>query len=262
MIQSIDPTPTLVSGTASNGITNSTSTSILQNSESLTQSLRSEQSPQSGNTPTRIYGLEEPSDSTVTLKITIIEAVGLSKKYARPNPNVLITLRDSKDNTIINGNSVATSSTQQKTLNPRYNEVFYFRVRLGAPTHLPVQTMGESASQPNDHVQVLNFEVQDNKSHTKTKIMGQFSIPLTINYSNGQEMRFNRDLLSKDLSKAKKPRGRLNITLKKINERDLNPNGGRTSSNESATNFDTNSNDVSTIATNRSNTTLNLRPHR
>merc|ERR1712048_425008 len=88
----------------------------------------------------------------------------------------------------------------------------------------------------------LNFQVKDESSKQKTKILGQFTIPLTLNYDNGQEMMFNRELQPKDLTKAKKPRGRLKVKLKKINENSLNMNGRHISSesNYSARNSDTN----------------------
>lgn len=182
------------------------------------------------NDPTdfKVYGMAEPAENLVILKVTVAEAVGLLLKKSpiatKPNPTVQVTLRDSKDQNLLG--AAALTSTQPKTLNPKFNESFYFRVRLAIPNYNSAG-LDQDSSSPTDHVQSLNFEVKDDKSHTKTKVLGQFSIPLTLNYGSGQELQFNRDLCSKDLVKSKKPRGRLTVMLKKVDLEQI-PEAGRT----------------------------------
>lgn len=164
-----------------------------------------------------IYGLEDESaENTVIVKVTVLDAVGLIQKSlsSKPNPSVLITLRNAADHTLA-GSSVHTK-TETKTLNPSFFQAFYFRVKLGTPTNLPQATLNQNSNVPTDHIHYLNFEVKNEKSITKTTVLGQFSIPLTMNYNNGQELRFNRDLLNKDPSKPAKNRGRLNVNLVKV----------------------------------------------
>nr|XP_022331309.1 E3 ubiquitin-protein ligase NEDD4-like isoform X2 [Crassostrea virginica] len=112
----------------------------------------------------RTYGLKympgEPPGTTRLLRIKIISGVKLAKKdiFGASDPYVRISLyRGDRDHGLLD---TTTTSTIKKTLNPVWNEEFYFRVN------------------PRDNK--LLFEVFDSNRVTRDDFLGLVEIPLNL----------------------------------------------------------------------------------
>ncbi|XP_064165134.1 E3 ubiquitin-protein ligase NEDD4-like isoform X8 [Anguilla rostrata] len=104
-----------------------------------------------------IYGLSEDEDESRILRVKVIAGIDLAKKdiIGASDPYVKLSLYVADENREL---GLAQTKTIKKTLNPKWNEEFYFRVY------------------PQNHR--LLFEVFDENRLTRDDFLGQVDVPL------------------------------------------------------------------------------------
>ncbi|KAI1904835.1 hypothetical protein AGOR_G00009760 [Albula goreensis] len=104
-----------------------------------------------------IYGLSEDEDESRVLRVKVIAGIDLAKKdiIGASDPYVKLSLYTAEENREL---ALVQTKTIKKTLNPKWNEEFYFRVF------------------PQNHR--LLFEVFDENRLTRDDFLGQVDVPL------------------------------------------------------------------------------------
>uniref|UniRef100_A0A8C4RPR1 E3 ubiquitin-protein ligase n=1 Tax=Erpetoichthys calabaricus TaxID=27687 RepID=A0A8C4RPR1_ERPCA len=104
-----------------------------------------------------VYGLSEDEDESRVLRVKVIAGIDLAKKdiFGASDPYVKLSLYVADENREL---ALVQTKTIKKTLNPKWNEEFYFRV--------------------NPHNHRLLFEVFDENRLTRDDFLGQVDVPL------------------------------------------------------------------------------------
>ncbi|XP_077747953.1 E3 ubiquitin-protein ligase NEDD4-like isoform X11 [Canis aureus] len=105
-----------------------------------------------------IYGLSEDEGESRILRVKVVSGIDLAKKdiFGASDPYVKLSLYVADENREL---ALVQTKTIKKTLNPKWNEEFYFRVN------------------PSNHR--LLFEVFDENRLTRDDFLGQVDIPLS-----------------------------------------------------------------------------------
>ncbi|KAG6940822.1 neural precursor cell expressed, developmentally down-regulated 4-like, E3 ubiquitin protein ligase, partial [Chelydra serpentina] len=104
-----------------------------------------------------VYGLSEDEDESRLLRVKVVSGIDLAKKdiFGASDPYVKLSLYVADENKEL---ALVQTKTIKKTLNPKWNEEFYFRVN------------------PTNHR--LLFEVFDENRLTRDDFLGQVDVPL------------------------------------------------------------------------------------
>ncbi|XP_078531015.1 E3 ubiquitin-protein ligase NEDD4-like isoform X23 [Lissotriton helveticus] len=104
-----------------------------------------------------VYGLSEDEDESRILRVKVVSGIDLAKKdvFGASDPYVKLALYVADENREL---ALVQTKTIKKTLNPKWNEEFYFRVN------------------PSNHR--LLFEVFDENRLTRDDFLGQVDVPL------------------------------------------------------------------------------------
>ncbi|XP_044287107.1 E3 ubiquitin-protein ligase NEDD4-like isoform X15 [Varanus komodoensis] len=104
-----------------------------------------------------VYGLSEEEEESRTLRVKVVAGIDLAKKdiFGASDPYVKLSLYVADENREL---ALVQTKTIKKTLNPKWNEEFYFRVN------------------PSNHR--LLFEVFDENRLTRDDFLGQVDVPL------------------------------------------------------------------------------------
>ncbi|XP_040511190.1 E3 ubiquitin-protein ligase NEDD4-like isoform X10 [Gallus gallus] len=105
-----------------------------------------------------VYGLAEEEEESRILRVKVVSGIDLAKKdiFGASDPYVKLSLYVADENREL---SLVQTKTIKKTLNPKWNEEFYFRVN------------------PTNHR--LLFEVFDENRLTRDDFLGQVDLPLS-----------------------------------------------------------------------------------
>ncbi|XP_071437815.1 E3 ubiquitin-protein ligase NEDD4-like [Pithys albifrons albifrons] len=105
-----------------------------------------------------VYGLSEDEEESRVLRVKVVSGIDLAKKdiFGASDPYVKLSLYVADENREL---ALVQTKTIKKTLNPKWNEEFYFRVN------------------PTNHR--LLFEVFDENRLTRDDFLGQVDVPLS-----------------------------------------------------------------------------------
>lgn len=105
-----------------------------------------------------VYGLSEEEGESRILRVKVVSGIDLAKKdiFGASDPYVKLSLYVADENREL---ALVQTKTIKKTLNPKWNEEFYFRVN------------------PSNHR--LLFEVFDENRLTRDDFLGQVDVPLS-----------------------------------------------------------------------------------
>uniref|UniRef100_A0A8C4L0W9 E3 ubiquitin-protein ligase n=1 Tax=Equus asinus TaxID=9793 RepID=A0A8C4L0W9_EQUAS len=105
-----------------------------------------------------VYGLSEDEEESRILRVKVVSGIDLAKKdiFGASDPYVKLSLYVADENREL---ALVQTKTIKKTLNPKWNEEFYFRVN------------------PSNHR--LLFEVFDENRLTRDDFLGQVDVPLS-----------------------------------------------------------------------------------
>nr|2NSQ_A Chain A, E3 ubiquitin-protein ligase NEDD4-like protein [Homo sapiens] len=105
-----------------------------------------------------VYGLSEDEGESRILRVKVVSGIDLAKKdiFGASDPYVKLSLYVADENREL---ALVQTKTIKKTLNPKWNEEFYFRVN------------------PSNHR--LLFEVFDENRLTRDDFLGQVDVPLS-----------------------------------------------------------------------------------